>query len=77
MNWIQKIVASIGLDKIAHFSVSGLLVFMFDKFLPFLVASILVLTLSVAKEAVDEKFEWKDLLADILGILVAILIIVI
>jgi hypothetical protein len=59
--------------------VSGLLVFVFGKFVPFWVASILVLVLGIAKEIYDAKMggkiEIKDLLADLLGVASAVLII--
>ena len=62
----------------AHFSVSGLLVFAFDKFLPIWVALSLVLVLGIAKEIYDAKtggkFEIKDILADLLGIAMATII---
>lgn len=70
-----------GIDKVAHFGVSGLLVFAFDKFLPIWAALSIVLVLGIAKEVYDAKMggkmEIKDLLADLLGIAAAALIILI
>lgn len=68
-----------GIDKVAHFSVSGLLVFAFDKFLPIWAALSIVLVLGIAKEIYDAKMggkiEIKDILADLLGVAAATLII--
>lgn len=67
------------IDKVAHFSVSGLLVFAFDKFLPIWAALSIVLVLGIAKELYDAKkggkFEIKDILADLLGVATALIII--
>ena len=69
------------IDKVAHFSVSGLLVFAFDKFLPIWAALSLVVIIGIAKELYDAKmggkFEIKDILADLLGVAIATLIILI
>lgn len=68
-----------GIDKVAHFSVSGLLIFAFDKFLPIWAALSIVLVLGIAKEVYDAKMggkmEIKDILADLLGVAAALIII--
>lgn len=72
---------NIFIDKVAHFSVSGLLVFVFDKFLPIWAALSLVLVLGITKEIYDAKmggkFEIKDILADLLGVAMATIVILI
>lgn len=77
----RRFIQRVGIDKIAHFSVSGLLVFVFGKFLPFWVASILVLVLGITKEVYDAKtggkIDFRDLLADLLGVAVATIVILI
>ena len=77
----NRFIQRVGIDKIAHFSVSGLLVFVFGKFLPFWAASILVLVLGIAKEIYDAKMggkiDFKDLLADLLGVALATIVILI
>lgn len=75
----RRFIQRVGIDKIAHFSVSGLLVFAFDKFLPIWAALSLVLVLGIAKEIYDAKMggkiDFKDLLADLLGVAMATIII--
>ena len=77
----RRFIQRVGIDKIAHFSVSGLLVFVFGKFVPFWAASILVLILGISKEIYDAKmggkFDFRDLLADLLGVAVATIVILI
>ena len=77
----RRLIQIVGIDKIAHFAVSGLLVFVFGKFLPIWVASILVLVLGIAKEVYDAKMggkiDLRDLLADLLGVAMATIVILI
>lgn len=73
MNCIQKIVAKIGVDKIAHFAVSAFLVLALGCFVHWAIAAGVVIILGVAKELWDGAFNKKDLLADALGVLVATL----
>lgn len=77
----RRFIQRVGVDKIAHFSVSGLLVFVFGKFVPIWAASILVLILGISKEIYDAKMggkiDFKDLLADLLGVAVATIVILI
>ena len=77
----NRFIQRVGIDKIAHFSVSGLLVFVFGKFVPFWAASILVLILGISKEIYDAKMggkiDFKDLLADLLGVALATIVILI
>lgn len=75
----RRLIQRVGIDKIAHFAVSGLLVFAFDKFLPIWAALSIVLVLGIAKEVYDAKMggkmEIKDILADLLGVAAALIII--
>lgn len=77
MNWIQKIVASIGIDKMAHFAVSAFLTLALGRFLPWWAPSVIVLMLGIAKECLDGVFDRKDLLADACGILLGTLVLLI
>ena len=75
----RRLIQRVGIDKIAHFGVSGLLVFAFDKFLPIWAALSIVVVLGIAKEVYDAKMggkmEIKDILADLLGVAAALIII--
>lgn len=74
MNWIQKIVASIGIDKITHFAVSAFIAIALGKFVHWAIALAITVAIGFAKELTDSRFDWKDILADSLGILIATLI---
>ena len=71
---IQKI----GTDKIAHFSISAFLTLGFAYFFPVWVAVVIVTTVGFGKEYIDYKnggkFDWKDIQADMLGIIAATVI---
>ena len=74
MNWIQKIVAKIGIDKVAHFAVSAFLTLALGRFIHWAISAGVVLILGVAKELFDGTVDKKDLLADGLGVLLATII---
>jgi len=67
------------IDKLEHFIVWFGIALFFSHYLGILVGASLSLFLGIVKEIYDELFEshfsWGDLLADVLGILVAILLI--
>lgn len=69
MNCIQKIVAKIGIDKVAHFAVSAFLTLALGRFIHWAISAGVVIALGVAKELWDGAFDKKDLLADVLGVL--------
>lgn len=77
MNWYQKIVSKIGLDKIAHFFVSAFLTLALGHFFHPAVAAAVTLALGSLKEVLDGKIDWKDLLADGLGTLTGILVLIV
>lgn len=56
-------------DKQLHFLWSFFLLAVFDQFIPLWVAFLIVLSIGISKEFVDVKFDWYDLLFDILGLL--------
>ena len=77
MNWMQRIVARIGMDKVAHFAVSAFLTLALGHFIHWAIASCVVLALGVAKELWDGMIDKKDLLADLFGILLGVVIMII
>lgn len=65
-------------DKLKHVVVSAIICVALNLFLPWWVAGILTLSIGVGKEVYDKVSgkghpEWKDLLADVVGILIGIL----
>ena len=65
-------------DKLKHIVVSAIIAVALNIFLPWWVAAILTLAIGVGKEVYDKVSgkghpEWKDLLADLVGILIGIL----
>lgn len=77
MNWIQKIVAKIGMDKIAHFFGSAFLVLALGRFVHWAISAGVVIALGAAKELWDGAFDKKDLLADVLGVLLGTVLLLI
>lgn len=67
-----------GTDKVAHFSLSAFLCLAISRFLPIWAAIAIVVIVGVGKEIYDSKtggkFDWKDIVADTLGIVVATVI---
>lgn len=65
-------------DKLKHIAVSAIIAVVLNLILPWWVAAILTLAIGVGKEVYDKVTgkghpEWKDLLADLVGILIGIL----
>lgn len=67
-----------GTDKIAHFSLSAFLCLAVSRFLPIWAAIAITIIVGAWKEICDSKtggkFDWKDIVADMLGIVVATVI---
>ena len=68
----------IGEDKLKHVIVSAIICVVLNLVLPWWVAAILTLAIGVGKEVYDKVSgkghpEWKDLVADLIGILIGIL----
>ena len=64
-------------DKIMHFETSALLVIIFNLFLPLWISGSLAFLVGVLKEVWDIKHgvaSWSDVLADLLGVSVGVLI---
>lgn len=66
------------IDKYKHVVVSAIIAVVLNLFLPWWVAAILTLAIGVGKEVYDKvsgkgHAEWKDLLADLVGILIGVL----
>lgn len=65
------------IDKVLHAIVSMVITILLSIFLPLWFSALLVLILGFAKECIDkyygEKYDWWDILADIIGILIGIL----
>lgn len=74
MNWTQKIVGFIGLDKIAHFLACACITLTIGKFLHWGIAAGIAMAVGLIKEIMDKSFDTKDLLADALGVLAGTLI---
>ena len=68
----------IGTDKIAHFAISAFITLGVACFLPIWVAVIIATLIGFGKEYIDfkkgGKFDWKDIQADMLGIITATVI---
>lgn len=77
MNWIQRIVAWVGIDKVAHFAVSAFLTLALGRFIHWAITACVVLALGVAKELLDGTIDKRDLLADALGVLLGVVIMII
>lgn len=65
-------------DKLKHIVVSAVIAVALNLFLPWWVAGLITLAIGVGKEVYDKVTgkghpEWKDLLADIVGILIGLL----
>lgn len=70
---IQNIISKIGADKLLHISMSMILMLELRRFLPCWQAALIVLSIGVAKEVYDKvsgkgTAEWKDIIADCIGI---------
>lgn len=65
-------------DKLKHIVVSAIICVALNLFLPWWVAGLITLAIGVGKEVYDKVTgkghpEWKDLLADLVGILIGVL----
>ena len=81
-NKIANFLCSFTSDKYVHFIVCMILVQLIALFIPFYYAMLIVFILGLGKEIFDskqkdDKFDVKDLLADILGIIIEGLILMI
>ena len=81
-NKIANFLCSFTSDKYVHFIVCIILVQLIALFIPFYYAMLIVFILGLSKEIFDskqkdDKFDVKDLLADILGIIIEGLILMI
>ena len=74
INWFIR---TIGTDRLLHFLVCAVIVFTFAQFAPIWVGILVALVLGVAKEVYDAEFsngaDLMDLLADVLGIIYAVI----
>lgn len=66
------------IDKYKHIVVSAIIAVALNFFLPWWVAGLVTLSIGIGKEVYDKVSgkgcaEWKDLLADVVGILIGIL----
>jgi hypothetical protein len=69
MKIVDKIIGKIGVDKVLHFLV-GALVTSYGSMVGdacMWVAVVLVVVCSIAKEVLDDKVEWMDIVAGCLG----------
>ena len=81
-NKIANFLCSFTSDKYVHFIVCMILVQLISLFIPVLYAMLIVFILGLCKEIFDskqkdDKFDVKDLFADILGIIIEGLILMI
>ena len=81
-NKIANFLCSFTSDKYVHFIVCMILVQLISLFIPVLYAMLIVFILGLCKEIFDskqkdDKFDIKDLLADILGIIIEGLILMV
>ena len=81
-NKIANFLCSFTSDKYVHFIVCIILVQLIALFIPFYYAMLIVFILGLSKEIFDskqkdDKFDVKDLFADILGIIIEGLILMI
>ena len=74
----DKIIQAIGLDKFLHFFACAFLVMAFSRLFPVGFAAFLVAALGALKEyAFDGKADWKDLIADLAGIVLSVTLLLI
>lgn len=77
MNWMQRIVTLIGMDKVAHFAVSAFLILALGRFIHLVISVCVVLALGIVKELLDGSIDKRDLLADAIGVLLGVVIMII
>ena len=66
------------IDKYKHIVVSAIIMVIFNLFLPTYIAAIITFVIGAGKEIYDKVTnkgcaEWKDLFADVIGIIIGIL----
>ena len=74
---MQRIAARIGMDKVAHFAVSAFLTLALGRFIHLAISAGLVLALGIVKELLDGGIDKGDLLADAIGVLLGVVIMII
>jgi hypothetical protein len=65
-NKIQEFLSLIPKDKLLHYFYGSILTFIFATFFEIFVVILLVLTISIIKELLDEKFSISDIIYTIL-----------
>ncbi len=69
--------SSMTIDKYKHIVVSAIIAVALNLFLPWWVAGVITLAIGVGKEVYDSTgkgcAEWKDIVCDVVGILIGIL----
>jgi uncharacterized protein YfiM (DUF2279 family) len=74
----KEVIRKVGIDKVAHFALSAFLCLAIARFLPLWVGITATMALGIGKEVYDAKtggkVDWKDLIADGLGIVLATII---
>ena len=74
----NRLIQRIGIDKVAHFAVSAFLCLAISRFLPVWAGITATMVLGIGKEVYDAltggKVDWKDLLADTLGVVLATIV---
>ena len=74
----QRVITKIGIDKIAHFFASAFLVLALNLILPWWISALITVILSFLKELLDKKtgtyWDWKDIYADLLGIVISVIL---
>lgn len=74
---MQRIVARIGMDKVAHFAVSAFLTLALGRFIHWAISACVVLALGLVKELLDGSIDKRDLLADAIGVAIGTIIAII
>lgn len=78
MKYLNKLFAWMGNDGMMHVILSALIASVLSLVIPTGLAAVVTLAIGIAKESYDAKSgkgcaEWKDLVADVVGILIGIL----
>ena len=77
MKKLNELISKVGYDKVAHFAIAGWLVSAASAygFKWMAIVFVCVMLLSVIKEALlDEKFDWGDIVAACLGMLLSLVL---
>lgn len=73
----QKLIQKVGLDKIVHFLACLCITLVVGRFLHWGIAAGTAMVVGLIKEIMDKPFDKKDLLADAIGALLGLLILLI